>query len=431
MHSGKTQLVQIDIGNPNEAQTMFNSQQVSDRVPLVLVPANRWWCSCYYTVPSGVSCITQQFGKDCDPTVTSSDGKSIRGLAEPGLKCAPACRQVKYCVTKQSCTYEGMVKACPTIDNVMVDCELTLVFQIGPEPNKVRDFVYKLGALRFNEFLSAATDEAMRQLVRGEKLENVLELRGSSQAGVRRVMDSLNGKFAAFGVTFLRAVIKDVKLGRQLEELLEKTTNFKTKIRDIEKEHEVEMKKIDYDFNQRRTELERDYDRRLQDIDNDQKVALINREESIVKAHSKMEVNITKANEKQSVELKKANAALNVVLLQAEKSNEELIAKVQADCESQKIQAKRECEVKITESKQLIQAADDNARALTLEANAEGKAAQQLKVMREFNLQMAKYEVEEAMARRSKIVISGKNGDRLLESMLDNSILANNIKLTA
>jgi len=362
--------------------------------------------------------------------VPGSDGEPVRGLAEPGLRCAPACRQVKYCVTKQSCTYEGLVKSCPTVDNVMVDCELTLVFQIGPEPNKVRDFVYKLGALRFNEFLAAATDEAMRQLVRGEKLENVLELRGSSQAGVRRVMNSLNSKFAAFGVAFLRAVIKDVKLGRQLENLLEKTTNFKTKIKDIEKEHEVEMKKISYDFNQKRTELERDYDRRLQDIENDMNVALIDRDKLKVEALSRKEVRIVKAEENRDVAKKIANADLNVVTMQAQQQNEDLLAKINAESQAKMIATKRDCEVKIEESKQLISAASDNAKALVTEANAEGRAASQLKIVREWELQMAKLEVEESMARRSKIVISGNNGDSLLGSMLDKRVLGD-IKLVS
>lgn len=350
-------------------------------------------------------------------------------MSEPGLKCAPACKQIKYCVTKQSCTYEGLVKSCPTVDNVMVDCELTLVFQIGPEPDRVRNFVYKLGACRFNEFLAAATDEAMRQLVRGEKLENVLELRGSSQAGVRRVMNSLNAKFAAFGVTFLRAVIKDVKLGNHLTNLLEKTTNFKTKIKDIKKEHEVELKKITYDFNQRNTELELDYDRRLQDIENDMNVALINREQLKVEANSKLVVNVTKAEEERDVAKQISVADLAVVTLQAQQQNEDLLAGINADCEAQRIKIDRECKVNIEESKELIMAASDNAKALTTEAKAEGKAASQLKVVREWELTMAKLEVEEAMARRSKIVISGENGDRLLGSFLDKSILGN-IKLS-
>lgn len=417
MHANKTQIVQRSIGFPTDAQTVFN-QQSPGMVPVVLVPNNRWWCSCYYTVPSGVSVITQKFGKDCDPMLNGT-----RQLTDPGLKCAPAWTQVKYCVTKQSCTYEAPVKSCPTIDNVMVDCELTLVFQIGPEPEGVRDFVYKLGALRFNEFLSAAVDEAMRQLVRGEKLENVLELRGSSQAGVRRVMESLNEKFRPFGVKFLRAVIKEVRLGSKLEKLLEDTTNFKTKIRDIEKEHEVEMKKINYDYEQRRKELDRDYDRRLQDIDNDQGVALIDRQKLKVAALSKMEVAIVKAEEVRAVAKTKAEADLAVVTLQAQETNAALLAKVNSKAEAEKIAADRDAQVRIEESQALVEVAKDNAEALRTEAVAEGKAAASLKTVREWELGMAKMEVSEAMARRSKIVIAGDNGDRLLNSMLDKSIL--------
>jgi len=344
-------------------------------------------------------------------------------LAEPGLKCAPAFTQVKYCVTKQSCTYEAPVKSCPTVDNVMVDCELTLVFQIGPDPNGVRNFVYKLGAVRFNEFLSAAVDEAMRQLVRGQKLENVLELRGSSQAGVRRVMESLNAKFEHFGVRFLRAVIKEVRLGSMLEKLMEETTNFRTKIKDIEKEHEVQMKKVNYDYEQRRAEIDRDYDRRLQDIENDMNVALIDRKKLKIAAESKKEVNITKANENRSVQRLKAQADLDVSTLQGKETNEALLAKVNSKAEAEKIAAERDCQVRIAESEAMVKVAEDNAEALRTEALAEGKAAASLKTVREWELQMAKLEVSELMARKSKIVISGENGDRLLSSWLPNSIL--------
>jgi len=413
----KTVIAQRNIGGPSDAQRVFNTASARD-LPVVLVPSDRWWCSCYYTVPSGVSCITQRFGKDCD-----NELNGVMQLTDPGLKCAPAFTQVKYCVTKQSCTYEAPVKSCPTVDNVMVDCELTLVFQIGPDPQKVRDFVYKLGAVRFNEFLSAAVDEAMRQLVRGEKLENVLELRGSSQAGVRRVMESLNSKFSGFGVSFLRAVIKEVRLGNMLEKLMEDTTNFRTKIKDIEKEHDVEMKKVNYDYEQRRAELDRDYDRRLQDIENDMNVALIDRKKLKIAAESKKEVNITKADENRSVQRLKAQADLDVSTLQGKETNEALLAKVNSKAEAEKIAAERDCEVRIAESEAMVKVAEDNAEALRTEAQAEGKAAASLKTVREWELQMAKLEVSELMARKSKIVISGDNGDRLLGSWLPASIL--------
>jgi len=285
----KTVIAQRNIGSPSDAQRIFNSASAKV-VPVVLAPASRSICSCYYTVPAGVACITQRFGVDCD-----TDLNGVMQLTDPGLKCAPAFQQVKYCVTKEPCTYEAPVKSCPTADNVLVDCVLALVFQIGPEPNKVRDFVYKLGAPRFNDFLSAAVDAAMRQLVRGEMLVNVLELLGYRQAALRRVLESLNSKFESFGIRFLRIVIKEVSIGRMFEKMREQETNFRIKIRDIEKEHEVVMKKVNYDYEQRRAVLERDYGRVLQDIENDMNVALIDRKKLKIAAESN-----TKADEDRS-----------------------------------------------------------------------------------------------------------------------------------
>lgn len=85
------------------------------------------------------------------------------------------CRNhVAYIVTQQSCTYNAPVKSCPTKDNVMVDCELTIVFSIGPSPEDVKAFVYNLGAVKFNDFLSAEIEEAIRQLVRATPLSGLL-----------------------------------------------------------------------------------------------------------------------------------------------------------------------------------------------------------------------------------------------------------------
>jgi len=315
------------------------------------------------------------------------------------------------------------VKSCPTVDNVMVDCELTLVFQIGPEPQNVRNFVYKLGAVRFNEFLAGEVDEGVRQLVRGEKLENVLELRGSNQAGVRRVLENLNQKFEPFGVHFLRAAIKEVKLGSKLEKLMEETTNFRTKIKEIEKEHEVEMKKVNYNYEQERAELDRDYDRRLQDIENDMTVALIDRKKMKITAESKKEVNITKAEENRSVKRLKAQADLDVSTMQGKQTNEALLAKIYAKSESEKIAAERDCKVRVAESEAMVHVAENKAVALRTEAASEGRAAASLKTVREWELQMAKLEVSEMMARKSKIVIAGENGDRLLGSWMNEDIL--------
>merc|ERR1719397_1015902 len=132
-----------------------------------------------------------------------------------------------------------------------------------------------------------------------------------------------------------------------------------------------------------------------------------------------------KANENRSVQRMKAQADLDVSTLQGKETNEALLAEVHSKAEAEKIAAERDCQVRIAESEAMVKVAQDNAEALRTEAVAEGKAAASLKTVREWELQMAKLEVSELMARKSKIVISGDNGDRLLGSWLPASILGN------
>jgi len=419
MHASKTQLEQQNIGDPLDATRVFNEEH-GDRIPLVLVPSSRTCCSCYYHIPSGVNTIVHVCGDDAYP----------EGMAPPGIQmCKPWYNHVAYMVTQQSCTYNAPVKSCPTKDNVMVDCELTLVFAIGPDPNDVKNFVYNLGALKFNEFLAAECEEAIRQLIRVTPLSDVYELRGSSSQHVQNVLKVLDDKFKEFGVTFSKAAITDVVLNDELRRILQGTTEFKTKIRELDKEHEHNMKLISYDYQQKLSEKDRLYERRLQDIEADINVALVNRRKEIVNAESRREVAVTKQEELAAVSKKRAESQLSVAQAKAEQENAKLLAKATSNSEAAKIKVDKETEVAIFESQQLIKVAENKAMALKTEAKAEGDAAASLQVIREHNLEMAKLEVQEAIARKAKIVISGDQGDSLINSILDKELLTSSIKL--
>merc|ERR1719357_1991126 len=351
-------------------------------------------------------------------------------MAPPGMQmCEPWYKSVAYMVTQQSCTYYAPVKSCPTKDNVMVDCELCLVFCIGPDPADVKKFVYNLGALKFNEFLSAECEEAIRQLIRNTPLSDVYELRGSSSEHVQNVLKMLDEKFNAFGVTFSKAAITDVVLNDELRRILQGTTEFKTKIKELTKEHEHNMKLIAFDYQQKLSEKEKIYERRLQDIDADIKVALVNRKKDIVNAESRREVGVTKQQEKAAVIKKRAESELSTAQAKAQQENAKLLAVAHAQSESAKIKVDMETEVSVFESEQLIKVSENTAMALKTEAKAEGQAASSLQVIREHNLEMARMEVQEAIARRAKIVISGKNGDVLISSILDKDLLSGPVSM--
>lgn len=408
----KTNLVQRSINDPTDALQWFNNDRADNQsVPIVLVPAGRSCLSCCFTIPTGASSIVENCGEDTDPD----------GLAEAGLHFGCYWTRVAYMVTPQAITYNAPVKKCPTSDNVMVDCDLSLVIHIGTpsRPRMVKDFIYKLGARRFNEYLSAAADEGIRQLVRDTPLDDVYELRGSGgQAGPEALMKNLQETFAPFGVVFKRAAITDVHIGRKLVQILQGTTEFSAKIKEAEKEHEHKMKLITYDHDQELKTKDRDYDRRIQDAQNDQQVALVDRDKAIVDAEARRGVNKTNAEEGAAVMIKRAQADYEVVTAKAQQSNQQLLATVESATSKIRIAAEQEAKTRAADAQAHLDAAKDKAAALTASAEAEGSAANQLKIVREHKLKMAAYEVQENLAKNGKIIVSGQAGENLITNMI-------------
>merc|ERR1719150_1006420 len=409
----KTNLVQQTIGSPSDALQFFNADTSSGRsIPIVLVPQPRVCCSCCFTVPTGSNTIIETCGKDENPDQ----------LADAGLHFGPYWKRVAYMVTPQAITYNAPVKKCPTKDNVMVDCDLSLVIHIGTpaQPRMVKDFVYNLGARRFNEYLSAAADEGIRQLVRDTALDDVYELRGSGgQVGPESLLKALQETFDPYGVVFKRAAITDVHIGTKLIMILQGTTEFNAKIMEAQKEHEHKMKLITYDHDQELKQKDRDYDRRIQDAQNDQQVALVDREKQTVDAEARRGIRVTAANEAAAVLLKRAQAELSVAVATAQEETERLLASVQAKAEKDKITADQEGKVRVADANAELLAAKDQAAAILAMADAEGKAATSLTAVREHKLKMAQFEVSENIAKNSKVVISGTSGENFISSMID------------
>jgi hypothetical protein len=64
---------------------------------------------------------------------------------------------------------------------------------------EVKNFVYRLGAGRFDELLYAEIDENIRNFINGIWLNQVFDLKGDM---ARTMIQELNIKFAQFGVVF-------------------------------------------------------------------------------------------------------------------------------------------------------------------------------------------------------------------------------------
>ena len=88
-------------------------------------------------------------------------------------------------------------------------------------PQEVKNFVYRLGAGRFDELLYAEIDEGIRNFINGIRLSQVFDLKGDM---ARQMIADLNQKFAFFGVIFENCNVTNVHVNQTLTQALEERT---------------------------------------------------------------------------------------------------------------------------------------------------------------------------------------------------------------
>ena len=187
----------------------------------------------------------------------------------------------------------------------MVDIDLSLTFQIGPDEEAAYRFVYHLGAHRFDDLLTAQTDEAIRGLVYSVPYRKVHDLREAFAQGTMR---ALNKVLLDFGVTIKSVKVTDVRLPAELSQTLENTTSFKTKMLEQEKKHENEMRVLDNNEKQTLTAIQKQNEREQQDLRAKLDRLKIDREQQRAKTKSKVSVSITDAEARTKVAIAQAES---------------------------------------------------------------------------------------------------------------------------
>ncbi len=142
-----------------------------------------------------------------------SCGKST-GIMPPGAQWCYCCHKRIACMlTKAIVNYNAPVHNCPTKDNAYINIDLFFSLRMPQDQQLVKNFVYKLGAGRFDELLYAEIDEGIRIFVNGIWLSQVFDLKGEMAA---KMTKDLTSKFAMFGVTFETCNITNVYVNSKL-----------------------------------------------------------------------------------------------------------------------------------------------------------------------------------------------------------------------
>lgn len=396
--------VQLDCDTVKDAVNQFASGAQSDSsgaIPLVLIPKHRSACSTngwWMSIPTGAYCLLQRFGQDC-------------GIAPPGGSIRPPWFRIAYVVTQQSCTYNAPVKECPTSDNVRVSIDLVITFAI----RQPQDFVYKLGAVRFDQLLSGAVDEGIRMLVRSQASQTVWTLRGTKADAI---LTHLNDKFEGTGVNFTNCTIMQVVLPKELRASLERTTEMRKAMEKTKREQEFELGEI-----KRKTEIELEELKRKNENTivmemGRKKRANLDHEEKLVQSSQLRQVAVIQCQEKTQVALAEATALLQRSKVQVQKERVEQISKAEAEAEAKRVQADVDFERATLNAEAEMKKLMNDGMAIKLDADAEREASKHLVQKRKFDLEIREKDILNKLASKGNFNLIGAPGDKMVDAMM-------------
>mmetsp|Transcript_43070 Transcript_43070/g.63107 ORF Transcript_43070/g.63107 Transcript_43070/m.63107 type:complete len:426 (-) Transcript_43070:568-1845(-) len=398
-------LVQRKISSAADADRKFANTD-GNQIPIVLVPRTKFLVHLALNVPSGPFVLWQKWHKDM-------------GQLNPGVIWFwPSWNRISHIVTKAVITYNAPSQNCPTADNVMVDVDLSLTFRIGPDPDAARNFVYRLGAHRFDELLSAEAEESIRGLVYSVTHDRVNDLREEFAMGM---LATLNSKVAPYGVQIMNVKITDVKLPSELQSRLERTTAFKTKMGEQEKSHENRVRILEDKATKELETIRKENARKIQEIKAERKRYEIQQREMEEKAKGEARVQEVNAMTTADVALKKAQGDDLVEKVKARQNAEALLKKTQVECHKMQIEADQSSNIMIKNAEASLKVAESKAAAMIVKAEAEAQGAEALKENRMYELEWARLDVLKKIAKNGRKFITGERGEAILNDLVPSS----------
>lgn len=179
----------------------------------------------------GCCCFDIKFDVPANFVVLEESCGASTGIMQAGANwCYCFNKRVACMLTKNIVNYDAPVQRCPTKDNAYVDIDIHFTFRLPQQKTDVHNFVYKLGAGRFDELLAAEVEENIRDFIQGVWLVNVFDLKSDMAT---KMMTQLNKKFSEYAIIFEQCNVTNVIVNPHLQYALQE----KTKIRFDLKNH--------------------------------------------------------------------------------------------------------------------------------------------------------------------------------------------------
>lgn len=405
LESRRTRLVQRSVVFMSSASAEFmDTGPDGDEVCIMVIPKN--YACCFNTViqvPSGPHILWSSFGKNM-------------GKLDPGMKlCWPVWNYPSVLISKQVITYNAIPKSCPTKDMVFVDVNLSINLKIGPDLERVQTFVYSMGPARLDAYMHFEVEECLRALVHDVTYDKVNDLRSDFAMEMLR---TLQAKLSMFGVDVLNVKITDVALPRELQQRLEKTTSFQTRMLEQEKQHHFQLQQFKNNHIQKMSQIEQETAIARQRIAAETNRYEVEQDEAMNQAASNRKVKMETARGERDVAITKAQGAVEVAQYEGRAEAEDMVSSTQIECEQRLRAAKLAAATALKGAEANKNSATFLASALLTEAKADGEAATQLEEKVKFTHQLRLAEIDGTFATRGRKFLAGGDGASIIKSFV-------------
>ena len=405
LESYRTKLVQRSVTTLDDVNRVFaDTGPYGNEICIVITPDTACCCTLLTSVPSGPFVLSQTCGAD--------DGE----FKSTGANwCMPGYKNISHVVSRQVFTFNAKPKSCPTRDSVFVDINLSINLAIGNEYDRVNAFVYQLGAERLDAYLVMQVEESIRTLVYGVDHSRVNDLRSEFAT---EMMRTLSSKLVPLGVDVRNVKITAVSLPQELQNRLEATTAFKTKIKEEAKNHEHRLQQISNDNEQKLAAIRQHHSIKQQQLKAEQERYEVTMDEKLSVAESNRKVNLEYAHAERQISVTKVKGEIDSSSYDARASKDRVISTAQISAEKMLHDASMQSKVKLVEAQSTESLAKDKAEEIIAVAEAQGKSAQKMEKKKIFEqkLKLATYDAQ--LAEKNRILLEGSEGANIIDSLI-------------
>merc|ERR1719384_2795953 len=380
-------------------------QTESKRVPMVLVPS-RMPCSLFVCVPQGFKAFVASHGKHLD-------------IWQPGFHFAPPWYSITHMVGLQNFVYDTPVKECPTLDNVMVTIDMTLVFHVRPDDATILKFAFRLGPEGLDGMLQQVQQDSVRAMVRQRKYNEIYDLMNAAHdEALVGTMRELNQSFVDYGIEITAMAVTNVHLPQGIAEDMSQATVYhnQDEYHKLNQQHQllvIENEEKEKKERQAMKEKLEQYEAECK-----KRLAAEHAKLGLIKAETKKILAEIREQENADVLKIEADSKLQVSTIDREKEVQlsEIRARGQAGGEQLRVEARAHV-------LQTLAAADASVaklkgEATTVIASAENSAVEGLASKRKFDQKMRQLNVIQGLSQNTDVSISGTSKDNYVAQLL-------------